>query len=140
MAKMKKKKWEKQTLRRVYLTMWTTNQKHHMEAQVATQVPVDNAKKVVKEEDPAMKCEICEQWYHIKCQSITKLEYNYIQGGTKKKSVSKMHWYCQTCDRVAVNFMKTMTSLHIKHQKIEERMNNWKIKSIERWTRKISKG
>ena len=85
--------------------------------------PCGHCKRVVKEDDPAMECEICEQWYHIKCQNITKMEYNYIQGGTKKKSVSKMHWYCQTCDKVAVNFMKTMTSLHIKHQKIEERMN-----------------
>ena len=69
-----------------------------------------------------MECEICQQWYHIKCQNITKAEYNYIQGGTKKKSLSKMHWYCLTCDRVAVNFMKNMTTFHAKQEKIEERV------------------
>ena len=84
--------------------------------------PCGQCNKLVKEEDPAMKCEICEQWYHIKCQNITKAEYNYIQGRTKKKSLNKMHWYCLTCDRMAVNIMKTMTILHVKQQKIEEEM------------------
>ena len=71
-----------------------------------------------------MGCEICEQWFHIKCQNITKAEYNYIKGDSKKKSLSKMHSYCHTCDRMAVNFMKTMTYLHAKQEKIEERVGN----------------
>ena len=35
-----------------------------------------------------------------------------------------MHWYCHTCDRMAVNFMKTMTNLHVKQKKIEERIGS----------------
>ena len=79
--------------------------------------PCGQCKKLVKEEDPAMKCEICGQWYHIKCQNITKADYNYIQGGMRKKSINQMHWYCQTSDKMAVNIMKTMTSLHAKTTK-----------------------
>ena len=33
-----------------------------------------------------------------------------------------MHWYCQTCDKMAVNIMKTITSLHAKQQNMEEKM------------------
>ena len=80
-------------------------------------------KKLVKNENPAMECEICQQWYHIKCQGITKAEYECIKGGGKKKYLSKLHWYCQTCERMAVNFMRTMTSLHVKQQVLEERIN-----------------
>ena len=88
--------------------------------------PCGQCKKLVKEEDSAMKCEICEQWYHIKCQNITKAEYNHMQGGaaSKKKAMTKLHWYCSTCNRVSVNFMKKLTGLHVKHQKLEEKFDN----------------
>ena len=79
-------------------------------------------KKLVKNKNPAMECEICQQWYHIKCQGITNAEYECIKGG-KKEYLSKPHWYCQTCERMAVNFMKTMTSPHVKQQVLEERIN-----------------
>ena len=86
--------------------------------------PCGQCRKLVKEDDPAMRCEICEQWFHIKCQQMTKAEYNYIQGGSaKKKALNKLHWYCSTCDRVSVNYMKKLTSLHIKQQKLEEKIN-----------------
>ena len=80
-------------------------------------------RKLVKNESPAMECEICQQWYHIKCQGIKKAEYECIKGGGKKNYLSKLHWYCQTCERMAVNFMRTMTSLHVKQQVLEERIN-----------------
>ena len=86
--------------------------------------PCGQCRKLVKEDDPAMRCEICEQWFHIKFQQMTKAEYNYIEGGSaKKKALNKLHWYCSTCDRVSVNYMKKLTSLHIKQQKLEEKIN-----------------
>ena len=84
--------------------------------------------KLVKNDSPAMECEICNLWYHIKCQGITKAEYEYIKGGSKKKTLSKLHWYCLTCDRIAVNFMKTMANLHTKHQILEDKVDNLKEK------------
>ena len=35
-----------------------------------------------------------------------------------------MHWYCLTCDRIAINFMKTMANLDIKHQILEDKVDN----------------
>ena len=68
--------------------------------------PCGKCSKLVKNEDSAMQCEICEKWFHIKCQNTTIAEYNYIKGGSKNKSLSKMHWYCHTCDRMTVNLSK----------------------------------
>ena len=84
--------------------------------------------KLVKNDSPAMECEICNLWYHIKCQGITKAEYEYIKRGSKKTTLSKLHWYCLTCDRIAVNFMKTMANLHTKHQILEDKVDNLKEK------------
>ena len=94
--------------------------------------PCGQCSKLVKNEDFAMECEICDQWFNIKCQSITKAEYNYIKGGSKKKSLSKMHWYCHTCYRMAANFMKTMTNLHAKQEKIEGRIGSLEEKINEK--------
>ena len=117
--------------------METINQRLPMVVLAAVLAYVGNTKKLVKEEDPAMKCEICDQWYHIKCQNITKADYNYTQGGTRKKSLSQMHWCCQTCDKMAVNIMKTMTSLHAKQQKNgREDDLGWNTKSTKRQTGK----
>ena len=41
--------------------------------------------KLVKNDSLAMECEICNLWYHIKCQGITKAEYEYIKGLFKKE-------------------------------------------------------
>ena len=71
-----------------------------------------------------MECEICNLWYHIKCQGITKAEYEYIRGGSKKKSLSKLNCYWLTCDRIAINFMKTMANLRTKHQILEDKVDN----------------
>ena len=35
--------------------------------------PCGQCKKLVKEEDSAMKCEICEQWYHINVKTSPRL-------------------------------------------------------------------
>ena len=51
-----------------------------------------HCKKIVKNDSPRMECEICnsqlkvtrmdvQSIYHIKCQGITKAEYEYIRGG-----------------------------------------------------------
>ena len=58
----------------------------------------------------------------MRCQGITKAEYKCMKGGGKKK-YSKLHWYYQTCERKAVNFMRTMTSLHVKQHVLEDTIN-----------------
>ena len=59
---------------------------------------------------------------YIECQGITKAESRRF--GSRKKSLNKLQWYCLTCDRIAVNFMKTMANLHTKHQILEDKMDN----------------
>ena len=70
-----------------------------------------------------LECEICQQCYHIRCQGITKAKCGCIKGGVKEKYLSKLHWYCQTYERMVVNFVGTMTSLHVKQQVLEDKIN-----------------
>ena len=54
----------------------------------------------------------------------------------KKKSLSKLYWYCLTRNRIAINFMKTMANLHTKHQILEDKVHNLK----EKMKNKVDKG
>ena len=33
--------------------------------------------KVVANKDPSLLCEVCDLWYHMKCQNINKSEYKF---------------------------------------------------------------
>src|SRR5580693_4121381 len=49
--------------------------------------------KTVVDDDWALECEMCDEWYHIKCQGIEEDEYDFLN---KHKSV---HWYCNACNK-----------------------------------------
>ena len=89
------------------INLWSTTQKKK---------PLWQCKKLVKDKSPATECEIFQQLYQTRCQGKTQAEYECIKRGGTKKYLSKLHWYFQTCDRMAVNFMGTMISFHVKLQ------------------------
>ena len=35
-------------------------------------------KKRVQNNDMALMCEICEDWYHVKCQGLSEDEYKFL--------------------------------------------------------------
>lgn len=49
-----------------------------------------------------IECEICNEWYHGKCQELTKTAYEVI---TTNKTV---HWYCTGCNNGVVNTLQKM--------------------------------
>ena len=80
LLKLKKKRWEinKQELENNETDEDSdANETVNMgnQADISVNSPCGRCKEVVKDEDEAMECEVCEQWSHIKCQNITKAEY-----------------------------------------------------------------
>lgn len=51
--------------------------------------------------ETGLGCEICDKWFHIKCQGITQTKYDAINEVTKY-----VHWYCKGCDQGAVNMLR----------------------------------
>ena len=64
--------------------------------------PCGKCEKNVTSEDEALLCELCEHWFHIKCEKITKAQYRQQQ---KDSAKSRFHWFCTTCDKEAVPFL-----------------------------------
>jgi hypothetical protein len=45
--------------------------------------------KAVTDNKKGIQCEICEKWYHIKCQDISEESYKAL------KEIHTAHWYCK---------------------------------------------
>ena len=49
--------------------------------------------KVVTDRDHGVSCEICDRWYHDKCEKVS-------DGGSMSLSNNpNMHWYCSACNK-----------------------------------------
>ncbi|KAK7071775.1 hypothetical protein SK128_025540, partial [Halocaridina rubra] len=70
-----------------------------------------NCETVVKCDDKAMQCEVCQIWFHIVCEGMPEEVYDYIM------SVGdQITWYCTHCKGGCVQLYKRM-------DKIEEQNN-----------------
>ena len=60
----------------------------------------------------------------LNVKELPRLNMSTSREGQKRNQLSKLHWYCLICDRMAVNFMKTMANLHTKHQLLVDKVDN----------------
>lgn len=74
-------------------------------------------KKAVGDDDHAMFCDICEQWFHIDCELISEDEYTFL--GTHKS----VHWYCKTCNKSVVGVIKLFSNLKLRVEELETRVS-----------------
>lgn len=70
--------------------------------------------KVVSDKDLALQCEVCSEWFHIKCQTITEAEYKFLD------EHSSIHWYCVTCNKNVASMIQIMSSLKQRQEKVEQ--------------------
>lgn len=73
-------------------------------------------KKKVTDEDHALCCELCDNWYHIKCKNIQETVYKML---TDDKN-SNIHWFCTTCDKDAIANIKLISDLKVNQAKTEQ--------------------
>ncbi len=80
--------------------------------------PCGRCRKLVVRGDEALQCEICEQWFHIKCERVTKGQYKQQTA----KSKSNFHWYCDTCDIIQTGVLRQVTLLNAEHAQFKKRL------------------
>ena len=78
-----------------------------------------DCKNVVGDNAEAIFCDICELWFHIACQKLSKHEYVFLK---KQKSKSQIHWYCDRCNRNSANFAKILGSLKSRQDSFDQRL------------------
>lgn len=70
--------------------------------------------KAVNDADSGVMCEICEKWFHIKCENIGDPMYKAMM------QFKALHWYCETCSLGAEKMMTMLTKLEGRVQKLEK--------------------
>lgn len=73
--------------------------------------------KLVGKEDSGIECEICESWFHAKCEELSDEEYNFLHAH------KSLHWYCTACNKNVANTIMLFSNLKLKVDKIEEKLD-----------------
>ena len=71
--------------------------------------------------DDSVQCEICEQWFHNKCQDISDLLYKALH-----QFGSEIHWYCKTCRSGAEKLLNAIAKIQNKVDRLEEELSRIK--------------
>jgi hypothetical protein len=71
----------------------------------------------VTPKDKGIECDICEQWFHCKCQNVSDETYKVLQ---KEKT---LHWYCAGCQLGAARILEALAKVQVRMNNMDERMN-----------------
>ena len=69
-------------------------------------------KAVLKQESGVM-CEICNNWYHCRCQGIDDQLYSIL------KQYAELHWFCKGCQAGADKLLALLTRMQTKVDQLE---------------------
>jgi hypothetical protein len=63
--------------------------------------------------DKGIQCEICELWFHCKCENVAEETY-------KLMNQDKVHYYCGRCDKAVGKLLKVVLDVQARQKKLEE--------------------
>ncbi|KAK3891113.1 hypothetical protein Pcinc_004989 [Petrolisthes cinctipes] len=75
---------------------------------------------VVGANNKALSCEICDKWYHIKCESIPESVYNFMLHDEAGK---QLIWHCSYCQRGCVKVYKHMKIIVADQLELKTKQN-----------------
>ena len=72
-------------------------------------------KKKTKVDEDGIQCELCDNWFHAKCEGIPKELYAALQ----LSNDTGVMWYCASCKVTVMKIMKSMNALTERQIKAE---------------------
>ncbi len=107
--------------------MTTVSESKSAGSQTSDPSPCGRCRKLVKAGDIAIECEICQQWFHAKCEEVSKPQYKMLLESSQSKDgkkKAKLHWFCSTCECTSVNFMRGLSFHQGKIEALEKRVES----------------
>lgn len=89
----------------------------------------------VSEKDKAIMCEICELWFHCKCEKVPDETYRVL------KKDEGIHWYCRSCDKGVAKILTAIGVVKKRQDKFEADLDliNTKITELSDQNDKLKK-
>jgi len=70
-------------------------------------------KKNVAATDNGVMCEVCECWFHSKCQNITDDTYKLL-------NQERIRFFCSSCDKAVGRILKALVEVIVRQDKLEQ--------------------
>lgn len=87
---------------------------------------------MIKDDNKALLCNLCDMWHHINCEKVKDDIYKFLVDNEEKC----LNWYCRKCNGIVRRILTTVTDvvkkqdeLHSKFVALEQDMSE-KIDSI----------
>ena len=74
----------------------------------------------VEDGQKGILCDLCEKWFHAKCEDIEDREYEILT----KQDKGNIHWYCTHCNEKSVDIFKLINALQERVKKTETELEN----------------
>src|SRR5208282_4555928 len=71
--------------------------------------------KVVSDQDSGVMCDVCNIWFHSRCQGVTEVMYKALTQHAKE-----LFWFCKDCRQGAEKLLPTITKIHTKVTRLED--------------------
>jgi hypothetical protein len=73
--------------------------------------------KSVSDQENRVMCELCDKWFHAKCQNTPDSMYKALNQFSKE-----LHWFCSGCKAGAEKLLTVVAKLQFKVDKLEEEL------------------
>lgn len=92
-----------------------------------------NCRKIVREDDDGLQCEVCELWFHSGCQGMTSETYRII-------NQEGIHWFCKNCDKRVSKLVVTVAKIEERQEKMDEELKETRneLKEVKEDVKKVS--
>ena len=81
--------------------------------------------KVVTNSDCGVLCEICQIWYHGKCQDVLEPLYNVL------KQYACVHWYCKACNAGTERLLGMVVKLQNRIEVVEAELERFRKERMQ---------
>jgi PHD-finger len=72
--------------------------------------------KVVLDKEHGLQCEVCDFWYHSKCQKIDDDTYKLLSSGAN----NAIHWYCTSCNKGVAKLLQAMSKMQARQDRMDD--------------------
>lgn len=74
----------------------------------------------VLDKEKGLQCEICELWFHARCQKVSEDTYKLLE------SNQAVHWFCSGCNRSVGKVLKALALVQARQDRVEEELEQVK--------------
>lgn len=89
--------------------------------------------KVVVDEDKGLQCEVCDKWFHARCQGMDEGTYSLLRQEC-------IHWFCKDCNKGAAKLFKAVARIQVRQDRMEVVLDKTvnELKSVKEEVSKVS--